>query len=102
LSALASAFANRAFSIGTMTASQAESTSDSCARTEYEKAGRGKSSAPTRTNEATLESRVVKRSFRVSKRRLSTLRQMLCNQDAACRFGLGVTRKSEQPPTVPK
>ena len=27
---------------------------------------------------------------------------MLCNQDAACRFGLGVTRKSEQPPTVPK
>ena len=96
-----------------MTVSHAESTSDSCARTEYDNAGRGRSSAPNTMNAATrgtrpehrrgaLQRSVVKRGLRVSSSRLRTLRQMLCNQGAACGFGFGVTRKSEQPTTVPK
>src|SRR5690348_9905384 len=79
----ASAWGKRALSIGAIT-SQAPSIIDSCARTEYADAGRTRqSSAPSRISVAVLDRRVVQRGVGLSRKRSRTLRQILCNDDAA-------------------
>src|SRR3954471_19476330 len=105
----ASAAPKRALSIGAMTSSQAVSTSDSWARTEYDDAGRAKTSAPAKTRAATAAKRsrgrldcgvLRERDRRVSRMRSCILREMLCNHSAARRFALGMARKAKQPPAV--
>jgi hypothetical protein len=57
---------------------------------------------PERSRGALRQGCVVERSIRVSRRRLSTLHEMLCNQEAAHRFWLGMAREPQEPPAVLK
>src|SRR5204863_2415724 len=100
LTAAASAFPKRAFSIGAMTWSHVMSIIASCARTEYAEAGRAKTSAPSRRSAAILQRRVLEHRFGVSRMRSRTLGQMLCKHDAARGFASRMTGKAQKPPAI--
>lgn len=84
----ASAPRKRALNIGTITSSQAESTIDSCARTEYATDGRGASSsaATRRQRSGALLDRGVILGVGVNRVWTGTAGQVLCNDPAARGF----------------